>query len=206
MSVNQPGDHRICFVGDSLVQGTGDPDALGWAGRVTLKARQAGWNVTNYNLGIRGDTSRDILVRWAQECARRFPPDTHHYIVFSFGVNDTMMEEGTRRISLDESRENFQKVLEPSRAKYSTLMIGPPPVNDADHNSRIQELSQSFNELASKIDVPFLSVFEPLRQDAIWIQEVGEDDGAHPGAGGYSRLARLVAQWSFWWFYREDQL
>ncbi len=200
MTVDKLGDHRICFVGDSLVQGVGDPDCLGWVGRVETKARQAGWNVTNYNLGIRGDTSRDILVRWAQECARRFPPDTHHYVVFSFGVNDTMMEEGARRIFLNESRENFQKILEPLRAQYSTAMIGPPPVSDPDQNRRIQELSQSFEELAQKLDVPFLSVFEPLQEDAIWMKEVNEDDGAHPGAGGYERLASLVAQWPFWWF------
>lgn len=204
MSVDKLGDHRICFVGDSLVQGTGDPDGLGWAGRVTVKARQVGWNVTNYNLGIRGDTSRDILVRWAQECARRFPPDTHHYIVFSFGVNDTMMEEGTRRITLNESRENLQKIFEPQRAQFSRVMIGPPPVSDPEHNRRIQELSQHFGELAHEHDVPFLSVFESLLQDAIWMKEVNEDDGAHPGARGYVRLAELVLEWPSWWFNRHE--
>lgn len=200
MSLKQSGDHRICFVGDSLVQGTGDPECLGWVGRVSAKALVSGWNVTAYNLGIRGDTSRDILARWEQESVRRLPVGTEHYIVFSFGVNDTMILDGGRRISLSESLENFQKILEATRAKYSTLMVGPPPVSDAGHNSRIQEISQSFERIASKIDIHYLSVFEPLRQDEIWMKEVGDDDGAHPGAGGYERFASLVAQWPGWLF------
>lgn len=200
MSVNQLGDHRICFIGDSLVQGPGDPDCLGWVGRVSVKARKVGWNVTSYNLGIRGDTSRDILARWKSESERRFPADTLHYIVFSFGVNDATIENGARRVSLDESRENFQRILEPSRVQYSTVMIGPPPVSDHEHNSRIEELSQSFDQLAQKQDVAYLSVYETLRQDAIWMREVSEEDGAHPGAKGYECFANLVLHWFHWWF------
>jgi hypothetical protein len=51
---------RICFVGDSLVNGTGDPVGLGWVGRACAAARRRGHEVTCYNLGIRRDTSADI--------------------------------------------------------------------------------------------------------------------------------------------------
>ena len=55
---------RLCFIGDSLVNGTGDPTGLGWVGRVTASARRRGHDVTTYNLGIRRDTSADIAARW----------------------------------------------------------------------------------------------------------------------------------------------
>jgi acyl-CoA thioesterase-1 len=200
MSGNHSGDHRICFIGDSLVQGTGDPECLGWVGRVSAKALVSGWNVTAYNLGIRGDTSRDIVARWKNEAVRRFPADTEHYVVFSFGVNDTMFVEGARRISLCKSRESFLKIFELASSQYSTVMIGPPPVSDSDHNSRIEELCHLFEELAQQLDIPYLLVYEKLRQDTIWMEEVNEDDGAHPRAGGYQQLANLVAQWPSWWF------
>jgi acyl-CoA thioesterase-1 len=56
---------RICFFGDSFVNGTGDDDALGWVGRAVASARHAGRDVTAYNLGVRGDTSADVAARCA---------------------------------------------------------------------------------------------------------------------------------------------
>ena len=44
---------RICFIGDSLVNGTGDEAALGWAGRLCAMANESDIPVTYYNLGIR---------------------------------------------------------------------------------------------------------------------------------------------------------
>ena len=58
---------RICFVGDSFVNGTGDPECLGWPGRICAAARRAGHDVTYYNLGVRRDTSGDVQARWELE-------------------------------------------------------------------------------------------------------------------------------------------
>ena len=41
---------RICFFGDSFVNGTGDDDCRGWPGRLCAEARQRGCDVTLYNL------------------------------------------------------------------------------------------------------------------------------------------------------------
>ena len=62
-------DIRICFVGDSLVNGAGDPECLGWTGRICAGARGDGYDVTYYNLGVRGQTSADIASRWHEETA-----------------------------------------------------------------------------------------------------------------------------------------
>ena len=51
---------RIHFFGDSVVNGTGDGERLGWTGRVCSRARRAGHDLTHYNLGIRRDTRADI--------------------------------------------------------------------------------------------------------------------------------------------------
>ena len=56
-------DLRICFVGDSFVNGTGDETKLGWTGRVcaALEVNNPDLEITFYNLGIRRDTTEDIL-------------------------------------------------------------------------------------------------------------------------------------------------
>ncbi len=69
---------RICFIGDSFVNGTGDDEALGWTGRIVATARAEGRDVTHYNLGIRRDTSADIAERWRAEVERRLPPVYRH--------------------------------------------------------------------------------------------------------------------------------
>ena len=58
---------RICFIGDSFVNGTGDDDCLGWTGRICSAARRRGRDITLYNLGIRRDTTADIAARWERE-------------------------------------------------------------------------------------------------------------------------------------------
>ena len=41
---------RICFIGDSFVNGTGDETALGWAGGLCVAASASGKSTTYYNL------------------------------------------------------------------------------------------------------------------------------------------------------------
>ncbi|WP_076592174.1 DUF459 domain-containing protein [Herminiimonas arsenitoxidans] len=193
-------DHRICFVGDSFVQGTSDPLCLGWAGRVTQDAVARGINITHYNLGIRRDTSRDIAARWEQECAARLPADCEQHVVFSFGVNDSAIYEGVLRVPEEESLANCKNILQSASARYKTLMVGPPPMPDAPHNRRVAQLDQKFAEIAARLNIQYLSIFETLRKDEHWLKEAIANDFAHPRKYGYDRLAGLVQNWSGWWF------
>ena len=73
MSMMQSDDLRLCFVGDSFVHGTNDPEYLGWTGRLSILARGRGHMLTCYNLGVRRDTSSAIAARWELETERRLP-------------------------------------------------------------------------------------------------------------------------------------
>lgn len=193
-------DHRICFFGDSFVHGTCDPECLGWAGRVSSKARQAGFDITSYNLGIRRDTSRDILKRWDTECFLRFQVESERYVVFSFGANDMTMENGSLRVPFSESIENFTRIVSTSKTLYNTLVVGPPPVGDPDQDSRIIQVCNAYSRSSADIGVPYLPVSETLLSNPLWISEIKRQDGTHPGASGYSVLAGLVTSWDKWWF------
>jgi lysophospholipase L1-like esterase len=122
-------DIRICIVGDSFGNGTGDETYLGWAGRLCVDGHAGGLPITFYNLGIRGNTSTDILDRWDSECSRRLSETCDGRIVLSCGVNDTVMENGQVRVSPEHSRANVAEILRDAM-KYKVLMVGPPPVSD----------------------------------------------------------------------------
>ena len=191
-------DIRICFIGDSFVNGTGDETALGWAGRLcTAAAGEA--EITYYNLGVRRDTSGDVLRRWREECAPRLPDFRDGRVVLSCGVNDTVIEEGRLRVEPEASRANVRSILSGASA-YPLLMVGPPPVDGGEQNRRIEALSAAYAEDAASLGVPFIDLFTPLVADAAYLVEVAGNDGAHPMSTGYSKMARIIGASPHWWF------
>jgi lysophospholipase L1-like esterase len=186
-------DRRICFVGDSFVNGMGDPDLLGWVGRIC-----AGRSLTLYNLGVRRQTSAEIAARWSAEVACRCPPAADNRLVFSFGVNDCTLEQGQLRVDPLTSLVHTRQILKSAQRLYPVLMIGPPPIADPGHNQRIAQLSAQMASVCAERSVPYLDVFSTLINSSIWMREVEAGDGAHPGAQGYQELAILINQWPAW--------
>lgn len=203
---------RICFVGDSITAGTGDDDFLGWPGRLCVRERKAGHDVTLYNLGVRGDTSKLIEPRWRQECTARFPVDVPAAIVFAFGINDSAEDVGVGiRVPLAESLAAAKTVLTDAKAWKPTLWIGPTPVDEAlqpmrprpgmvydFRNARIAEYSKAYSALAAELDVPFLDCFTPLAREARMAADLRALDGVHPLRDGYGLMAERVAAWPAW--------
>ena len=193
-------DIRIYFIGDSYVNGTGDPQYLGWPGRVCAASTGKQAAITCYNLGIRADTSADILQRWEREVeARRLKPHEAR-LVFGFGANDCWLEEGKPRINRAESEENAQKILVRAQELLPTLMIGPPPGLDDDEQARRQDISILLQAVAVQAGVPYLDSIAALGEAQVWRDEVRAGDQIHPGAGGYAAMAKGVLEWSEWWF------
>lgn len=190
---------RICFIGDSFVNGTGDPECLGWSGRICSAACKAGLDVTYYNLGIRRDTSHDIAARWQREAALRLPPDVDGRLVFSFGVNDcTLGDDGHPRLTQEAANTAARSIFGQAGRWLPTLMIGPPPIGEPDVNARIQARLPNLAAACAEGAIPFLDVFAPLSHSTVWMREVSAGDGAHPGAAGYSLLAELIMEWAAW--------
>lgn len=189
---------RIGFIGDSFVNGTGDVACLGWAGRVCAQARQSGIDLTYYNLGIRRDTSADIAARWQDEVTARLPADIDGRLVFSYGVNDCVTEDGRRRQTLAETLANSRNLLARAQGWRPTLFVGPPPIADPATNARIEELSMALEALCADLRIPYLDTFPTLSASPIWMREVAHGDGAHPDEPGYRVLANLVRDWPAW--------
>lgn len=193
-------DLRICFVGDSFVNGTGDETKLGWTGRLcaALEANVSGLEITFYNLGVRRDTTEDIGRRFETEISSRLEGDFDTLVVFSFGVNDTTMEDDALRVTSERSVENAEFILSNTRLKHPVLMVGPPPIEDNLQNERIADLDRSFAGLSNGLNIPYFSVMDKLINDPVWRKEVASNDGAHPRSAGYSILADHILKWDAW--------
>jgi lysophospholipase L1-like esterase len=193
---------RIGFFGESFVNGTGDPECLGWVGRVCAAAIKAGHDLTCYNLGIRRETSDELRRRWRAEADLRLLPEHDPRLVFSFGVNDTIAEGDGTRIVPHASLANARAILTEAAARCPVLMVGPPPLPDDEQSGRIATLSAAFAGMCAELGVPYLETCAPLLATPVWCAEAAAGDGAHPGAAGYAELALLVTAWPAWqaWF------
>jgi len=191
---------RIWFFGDSMVNGTGDDACLGWVGRVCAAARRRGRDLTCYNLGIRRDTSADVLARWQREAEARLLPEHDGRLIFSFGANDCCPGEdiGGVRVAPGRALANAEAILMAAVAWRPTLMVGPLPICDVAVDRRTRQLSGDFATLCAHLRVPYLDVFDLAAASDTWTREVAAGDGAHPNEGGYAVIAGVVENWTCW--------
>ncbi|MFH1400496.1 MAG: GDSL-type esterase/lipase family protein, partial [Nanoarchaeota archaeon] len=100
--------HRILIFGDSIAYGRGDPDGLGWTGRLAQTFRAKGFWNDIYTLGIPGNTSTDVLARIEHECKARSAKraeDDRNTILIAVGNNDTKILTGEKQTCV--SAEDF---------------------------------------------------------------------------------------------------
>lgn len=189
-------DIGLCFVGDGYVAGFGDPKALGWVSRVVARTPAEGHVVTAYNLGVRGQSSADVMDRWRTECEPRWAGRQERRLVVSAGAGD--VDRGT---TTARSRLNLANVLdEAASTGIATFVVGPPPTLDAERNAKLEVLADAQADVCQRRSVPFVDCFHPLRDHDQWQSDLASGDGQHPGQAGYGLIAWLVlhAGWQQW--------
>jgi len=191
-----PRDVRLCVVGDSYVTGYGDPNALGWVGRVAARTPNDQVDLTVHNLGIRGDSSAGVLARWREETGRRWHDGADNRLVVAVGAHDV-----GQGISLARSRLNLANVVDDAVAsRLRPLVVGPPPWLDPEVNERLEAVVDAQRDVCERRGVIYVDCFTPLRTHEQWYADLGAGDGVHPGQAGYGLLAWLVLHsgWSSW--------
>lgn len=178
-------DVRVCVFGDSFVAGVGDPKALGWVGRVAARTPPStGIALTVYPLGVRGQTTEDIVVRIPLESSPRFARGDEHGVVLAVGVADAFTEFPVARsvATLEFGLQSMQT---------RRLVVGPPPVGPADTRARIAELDDGYASLCRRLEVMYISTYQALIDRRPW-SEQNFADGVHPAQAGYGMLAYVV--------------
>src|SRR3989344_8312421 len=119
-------EQSICIFGASSTQGFYDIEQGGCADRLKIYSYQKFLNTDDYsevfNLGVSGNTSRDLLKRFYNEAKARSPT----IIIISLGDNDSALG-----IQIKEYEKNMNKIL--SQAKELTnnvIILGAKKVNE----------------------------------------------------------------------------
>lgn len=182
---------RLCFVGDELIAGTGDPRAQGWVGRVLAQ-------IDNYHdrmvaiLPVHHESTLALSLRWETECRQRFTPRTDNRLIVGLGVQD--LREG---ISLARARLNLAKILDAAAtARHAAFVVGPPPLPGVDPG-KLSEYSEAFHEVSRRRSVPYAETFEHLYQHEQWRSDVAASPSGLPGHVGYELITWLVMHYGF---------
>ncbi len=190
-------DVGLCFLGASLTAGYGDPKGLGWVGRVVASTQHPDLDLTAYNLGVRGQTSGDVLARWRAECSPRWVGRQERRLVVSVGAAD--LESG---LTTARSRLNLANILDEAIVSgIGCFVVGLTPSLDADLNERIGGLVEAQADVCARRGVTYVDCLQPLLAHEQWQAELAaSSDGAHPGQAGYGLIAWLVIHngWNAW--------
>ncbi|WP_027185880.1 GDSL-type esterase/lipase family protein [Desulfovibrio inopinatus] len=193
---------RICFLGDSITNGIGDPEFLGWPGRLCKREAPSLADLTAYNLGVRADTTALLLERALPEITHRLPDGVDGRVVVSCGVADAFLMGDLPRIPSFDSLANLRQILDQLTPRYPLLVVGPTPVADPRRNAQVAEINSVYANGLAETDIPFCNVYERLGQSAAWQHDLQIGDGVHPKADGYTAMADIIADWKGWrsWF------
>ena len=183
-----------CFFGDSITLAVNDAPAGGWVARLAARAAEKGLNIppdTFYNLGVRKNSSRDILSRWEDEYKVRALEGSPATLVFCFGTVDMAAPNAVPNVPVGESAANARDILSKAKEYGSVLMVSAPPVKNEEHNQRLEALCTAYSAICKSVDVPFIDLFHPL-MEAGYIEEL--EDGIHPGPRGNTMIANLLIE------------
>ncbi len=184
----------FCF-GDSITYG----GANSWVGKLrkhmeeTDKKRERDSLV--YNLGVPGNTSRDVLERFEQEFEAR-PDSGKKVVIFQFGINDVtrLRESNQNRVRIEEFRQNLENLYAKARIKADeVIFLGFTPVIESkttplqDDNSQriifkdVRDYEDELHEFCRQKNVKFVELFDLFMENGY--SELLED-GYHPNAEG----------------------
>jgi len=197
VAADGPRDVGIVFVGASLVAGVGDPKGQGWVSRVVGRTHHSDLELTAYNLGVRGDTTADVLARWQAECAPRWRGRAEKRLVISVGGNDA-----ATGVTLARHRLNLANILDDAAsAGIGTFVVSPPPGDDEELNAKLDVLVEAQADVCARRGVPFVDCFRPLLGHEQWQSDLAASRVPHhPGQAGYGLIAWLVLHngWYDW--------
>ncbi len=191
----------ICALGDSFVEGIGDPTparlGAGWVGRLATRTLDVlaptGTVVRLHDLGMRGQTTREIAARAGAQLHAAVEAADLALVVCSYGTNDAY-----RQVDPAETAEAADEILAAivdaadRVSGHAVLWVAPPPVVDLAVDERTDALARTLTEGFDEAGAVLSDPRTPLRAEPGYLARLAELDGAHPDGTGYDQIATLV--------------
>ncbi|MGC1177213.1 MAG: GDSL-type esterase/lipase family protein [Candidatus Saccharimonadales bacterium] len=203
---------QILAFGDSITDGFYDNEG-GWASRMQrffMAANVEGGAIKDkidwfYNLGINGDTAKDVLRRIEVESeARKINrPDKASIVIFAIGINDSACEGGSSdaRFTPEEFAANLGKLAGIIKQHTDKIIfVGLTPVVEQYtqpiyktswyDNYRIGLFDEAVRKVAREKNAIFIDIFRTMQEQTDWKNYF--IDGLHPNTTGHKWMYERI--------------
>jgi lysophospholipase L1-like esterase/isopentenyldiphosphate isomerase len=191
---------NICTIGDSITWGPRLPFRVAWANLLRNHLERNSDNLYSlYDLGIDGDTTKDLLARFDVEMRARDPG----IIIFNIGVNDSLFRktEDNPETTLEDFETNMLALIEKAHKFTDKIVIlGLVKGNDLLTTPLIQSTTgKSYTKARTKIyDAKLKEISEKNSLTFIDVNELltdaDFDDGLHPNVNGHIKIFEKVSR------------
>jgi lysophospholipase L1-like esterase len=154
------------------------------------------------NLGVSGDTTANLLARMHNEAKAR-ENEKGIAIALSVGSNNAAVRDGQEQ-SPGEYIEDLKKLLQIAKSLTSqVLFIGFPAVDESRttpvawgdihfKNDRIKLFEDAAKTVCAEFNVPFVPIFQAMKDEADRGKVLQAHDGLHPNDNGHQLIFELV--------------
>ncbi len=187
----------ICIIGDSITWGAYLPFRGAWANLFRNYLESLNPNTAVYDLGIDGNTSKDLLVHFDNEISVRHPDA----IMIAIGANDTLYRRNLDNLEtteadfsnnlsqLIEKAKNYtQKVILVGLAKGTddkTVPLARSTTGKCYTKQRFALYDQIVQTQAQLHNCEYVKISDVLSDEDF-------DDGLHPNLGGHAKIFEAV--------------
>lgn len=202
---------RIFVFGDSIAQGYFDSRG-GWANRLmahyaqqTLQHMDDEW-MEVFNLGVSGNTARDVSDRLKDEFTRRSMSEDRDCIVIAVGINDAVLQANKAIIDIYEFQEIYESIIKQAQAlSPRVLCVGLTAVLESQtdpwqhsttgkqwKNNRINLFEDTIKQSSQGMNAAFLPLHDEFLRKLKRSKVLA--DGLHPNDAGHDFIFRKVLE------------
>lgn len=199
---------KLVVLGDSGVQGWGDPLEGGWCERLRRHWMELPGAPVVYNLGVRGDGLERLAARLNGEVTRRgeLRRQNPQGILLGIGLNDTARIgriDGRPQLDPEAFLFGMDQLLRQAKALAPVHVIGLTPVLDQAMPyaevlwyglEAIRRYEGLLEEACLEANVPFLPLLNELLEDPAWPEWLCSD-GLHLNSDGHGQVYRRLRRW-----------
>jgi len=192
---------RISIFGDSITWGAWDPENGGWVTQLRRYFEtNENYEVDVYNLGVSGDTTNDLLIRFNTGClARNRHPQT---IIFAIGINDSQYINATDnpRTPIEKFQNNLVELINQAKNfSEKILFIGLTKIDEAKtmpvpwspekfySNDNVAKYNSVIKKISGEYNLPFIDLLDLLETNEL-------EDGLHPNSDGHKKMFLKVKE------------
>lgn len=199
---------RVLVFGDSITQGMWAIEG-GWV--ELLRKHYDGLAIKDlkhnnqpeiFNLGVSGDTTRNLLARIELETKVRKWPGDPQIAVVAIGTNDDLFQKGKQWVEPPEFRANIQKIIDILTPLVKDILfvgnvaidesLTTPVFWDNIHytNAELKKYEEIIKEVTKAQNISFVPIFDKFMTEQTKRNLLA--DGLHPNDEGHKLIARLV--------------